>query len=294
MSIIAFIGDCTTTTCLALASAWPGGDDVVIVEADRSGGSLAAWLDTPTTPSLSSIVATARSFDNADRASVLESMTHRSASGIRFVAAPTRSREANRAIVEANRSVFPMLSTIEGTVMLADLGARSAVDGPPPFAALADTLVICHRQDTSSAGAAAVRLERLAELVDELAPLGAPLVLIVIGDRPFDSDEIQRFVAADGRMAITTHQLPVDVLAAAVFAGRTGVSQRRLGRLPLVRDARRVAVALRPQSSPTADDTAIDDTARNATDIAVTATADRMNLPHVAEPEQHAVSETTA
>ena len=43
MSVIAVIGDCATTSALALAARWPA-DDVVVLEADRTGGSLAAWL----------------------------------------------------------------------------------------------------------------------------------------------------------------------------------------------------------------------------------------------------------
>jgi hypothetical protein len=37
------------------------------------------------------------------------------------------------------------------------------------------------------------------------------------------------------------HPLPVDDLTAAVFAGRTGVSERRLARLPLIREASALA-----------------------------------------------------
>ena len=59
MTIVAVIGDCTTTTCIALAAGWPGRRRLVL-EADPSGGSLAGWLDTPSSPSLATIVANDR------------------------------------------------------------------------------------------------------------------------------------------------------------------------------------------------------------------------------------------
>ena len=60
MTIVAIVGDCTTTTCVALAAGWPVDDEVLILEADPSGGSLAGWLDTPNSPSLATIVANVR------------------------------------------------------------------------------------------------------------------------------------------------------------------------------------------------------------------------------------------
>lgn len=248
MSIIAVIGDCATTTAVALASAWPAEQDVVIAEADRTGGSLAAWLDTPVSPSLSTIVAKMHGFGTSPDAawSAVESMVHRSPSGIRFIAAPVRSREANRAIGEANVTFFPLLAQLDQPTVIADLGRHAAVDSTPLLALLATGLVIVHRQNASSPSAATVRLERLAELVETLTPLAVPMVLAVIGDRPFDIDEIERFVSADGRHQVRVHGLADDPLSAAVFAGHSGVSARRLGRLPLLRSTRELVGQLRP------------------------------------------------
>ena len=57
MGIVALVGDATTTTAVALASAWSADDEVVVLEFDPSGGSLAAWMDTPAVPTLSTFVA---------------------------------------------------------------------------------------------------------------------------------------------------------------------------------------------------------------------------------------------
>ena len=58
MTVVTVLGDAATTTALALAAGWRSSDQVVVVEADPSGGSLAAWLDVPLAPSLSTVVAT--------------------------------------------------------------------------------------------------------------------------------------------------------------------------------------------------------------------------------------------
>ena len=50
MTVIGVVGDAATTTSVALAVGWPGDDDVLVIEADPNGGSLAGWLDTPVTP----------------------------------------------------------------------------------------------------------------------------------------------------------------------------------------------------------------------------------------------------
>ena len=99
VALIAVIGDCTTTTALAMASAWPLDREVVVLEADRRGGSLASWLDTPATPSLTTIVAGSggsRSADWPERTDLARATwvadvagaVQDSRSGVRFLAAP--------------------------------------------------------------------------------------------------------------------------------------------------------------------------------------------------------------
>src|SRR6266566_1751510 len=48
-----------TTTCLALAAAWPGKRRLVI-EADPAGGDLGPWLGLPPAPGLTGLAAAAR------------------------------------------------------------------------------------------------------------------------------------------------------------------------------------------------------------------------------------------
>ncbi len=240
MTIVAVTGDAATTSSVALAVGWPADDGAIVVEADPAGGSLAGWLDTPAHPSLGTIVA------NVGRShqSVLETfddMTHRSDSGVRFVANAVRARAAHRAVEEAAVTVLPTIAAAANTV-IADVGRHRSGQLPSPALRAADVVVIVHRQATASAAAATVRIERLVEIVEELAPLDAVFVLAVIGRTPFDPVEIGSFVDQSVPHTIrTTASLADDPLAAATIAGRAGVSAKRLRRLPLMRDALRLA-----------------------------------------------------
>ena len=77
MTLIAVTGDCTTTTCVALASGWTADVEVIVLEADPSGGSLAGWLSTPATPTLASAVAAASSGVRRVRSAVWRSGSRR-------------------------------------------------------------------------------------------------------------------------------------------------------------------------------------------------------------------------
>lgn len=278
MTLIAIGGDAATTTTLALAAGWPGPaaadttrrrheaadetdpdavdpnehGDLVVVEADPSGGSLAAWLDTPLTPSLSTLVSTLHQSAGAGSTpaamwSTVNSMIRRSSSGIRFIPAPFRAREARGPITEADRTLFPLLAASEHLTGLVDVGRLDPLR-LPSMAHHADLVIVVHRQDASSAPAATVRLERLAETVDALRTTGHAVALAVIGDEPFPLDEVVAFASAGAR----AWTLAVDDLAAQVFAGRSGVSAKRLARLPLPRSATRVAAEVAAMTSAAA------------------------------------------
>lgn len=240
MTIVAVIGEATTTTCVALAASWPIVDDVVVLEADPSGGSLAAWLDTPTTPNLATIVASAGTSGTV--ADTVWSMTQHSAAGIRFIAAPVRAIAARRAIDEAVAAIVPALASASTTV-LADLGRGVPVS---PIVRWASTVVVVHHQTGRSAAAESVRLERTLERIEQVALLDTDLVVAVIGNVPFDPAEIESLVASTATGTIASHVgLADDPLSAAVVCGRTGVSAKRLQRLPLMRSAATLADRVR-------------------------------------------------
>lgn len=225
-------------------------DDVLVLEADPTGGSMAAWLDIPVSPSLSTVVTRA----GAGGWPAIDALARETASGLRLVPAPVRSLEAVRAVAEAERHVFGVLAGLDRPVVVVDAGDVLPALGAPAVLRHADVAVVVHRQARQSARAAAVRLERLAELVDVVVSADVPMILAVIGATPFEPAEIARFVAGADRdaeedAASAAEAIPPvvgiadDPLSAAVIAGRTGVSARRFARLPLARSAAELAGA---------------------------------------------------
>lgn len=247
MTVIAVVGDATTTSAVALAVGWPAGDEVIVLEADPTGGSLAGWLDTPLQPSLATIVANVGPDAGRDHRATMatfDAMAQRSATGVRFVANAVRARAAHRAVEEAAGAVLPAAAGAATTV-IADAGRHRAGHAPSPALGVADVVVIVHRQAGASAAAASVRIERLVETVEEVAHLDAAIALAVIGSTPFDPAEIGAFVGESVPGAVQmVVSLADDPLAAATIAGRVGVSPKRLRRLPLMRDASQLAGAL--------------------------------------------------
>ncbi|MEM1331934.1 MAG: hypothetical protein AAGG08_00625 [Actinomycetota bacterium] len=255
MVAVAFIGDATTTTTLAVTTTWRAADDVVLIEHDPRGGGLAAWFDMPLVPSLSSIVAATRRSDRrmgdgsspatlGDRLAVFDSMTRRTSGGLRFVPVPFTEREARRSVAESTEALVPALIDDEQIIAVLDLGARvpSTLDATTDRADLA---VVVHRQERAGARAAAARLERAAELVDAVrarrSSSGLPTMLAVVGDRPFEVDEIARHCDVP---SADTVEFAHDPLAASVLAGGATVSPKRLRRQPLLRSSASAATAI--------------------------------------------------
>ena len=262
MGYTAIVGDRATTTALAVASAWPGDGEVVLVEADPSGGSLAAWLELAPTPSLSTAVATVPTAQRArstaaERAPNLSSLLQDGGDGLDVLAAPMSGREARRAVEEAGRSLLPALTRLDGPAVLVD-GGQLFPGAPLPSAVLlAARIVVCHRQEPASAAAASVRLQRLVETTEALCEPGRPIVVAVIGNEPYPAEEIEAFVldrldAAGSTDRPAVRSLAEDPLSAKVLAGRSGMSARRLARRPLLRSAEGLAATIRSIGDRTA------------------------------------------
>jgi MinD-like ATPase involved in chromosome partitioning or flagellar assembly len=248
MPIVAVTGDACTTTTVALAASWPATDDIVLVEADPGGGDLAAWFDMPVSPSLSTVVT--RVLDGAWPE--IERHTRLADNGVRVLPSPARAGEAVQAIGEAARSVVPSLAAMRTPIAVVDTGRPASVASSHPFVAAAAVTVVVHRQSPQSARAAAVRLQRLADLVEQFSTSPSALVIAVVGARPFGIDDVESFLGGSvGRIPVVG--LPEDALAAGVLGGRTGVSARRLARLPLMRAARDLAVTAERALTPSAE-----------------------------------------
>ena len=236
MAIVAVAGDMCTTTSVALASAWPASSEALIVEADPSGGDLAAWFDLAMLPSLSTVVTSVfeASWAEIDRQSRL------ARSGMRLIPAPPSAAEARHAVIQSARSLAPALAALPSPVAIVDAGRPEAASFTHPLVASAAVTVVVHHQRPLSARAAAVRLQRLADDVEAMSAAPAGLVVAVVGAEPFDFEQIEAFVCSSAA-GTPVVGLPFDSLAAAVYGGRAGVSARRLARLPLARAARHLA-----------------------------------------------------
>lgn len=243
MSLIAVVGDGCTTTALGLAASWPVGEPCLLAELDPAGGCLAAWLDVPRSPGLAEVVASSTPGSWA----TVRAMAQRSRSGVEVLVAPTRSVEAAAVVLAATASVLPVFAGLDLPVVIAD-GGR--LRGPMSGLVLhAGIVVITHRQHAGSAAAAALGLERVAELAAQLSARSIPSIVALIGDRPYGVDEVAQFVRADCMVVLAD-----DPWAAAVLAGRAG-SATRLRRSPLMRSLAELAgiASAMPRGVGTAD-----------------------------------------
>jgi hypothetical protein len=195
----------------------------MVAEFDPAGGCLAAWLDLPRSPGLADVAASSSPGSWA----TIQSMVQRAQSGVEVLVAPTRAMEATAVVQAAAMSVLPVLAALDQPVVFADGGRLRG--GLSTLASRANAVVVAHRQHSGSAAAAALGIERVADLTSQLVARSIPTVVALIGSRPYTADEVSDFVEADAVVAIAD-----DPWAAAVLAGRAG-SVIRLRRSPLMR-----------------------------------------------------------
>ena len=235
MTLLAVCGSGSTTTAYALAMSWPT-PNVVLVEADPSGGDLAAWLDLPEQPGVASAVASAPtgSWPMIERHLVDHV-------ALRLFLMPVRASEASVATRELAARLVRTLSALAGLTAIADCG-RLHPSALSPVLTQSAMVVVSVRQPTSSPRAAAAHLDRVAELCDALTARALPTVAVLTNEVPYRATEIADFL---GRK---TDRLPVltladDPVGAAQVAGRERVG-RSFTRTQLARSAGPVAAEL--------------------------------------------------
>lgn len=232
MSLVAVVGDGCTTSALGIVTAWPLDDPCLVAEFDPAGGSLSAWLDVARSPGLADVAAS----PNPGSWATIQAMVQRAASGVDVLVAPIRAVEAAAVVLAAAPSVLPVLAALDLPVVLADGGRLRG--GLSALVHEASVVVVTHRQHSGSAAAAALGIERVAELTSQLATRSIPTIVALIGDRPYTADEVADFVQADIVVAVAD-----DPWAAAVLAGRAG-SAVRLRRSALMRSLEELAGAV--------------------------------------------------
>ena len=237
MSLVCIVGDGCTTTALGIAAAWPQPEPAMVAEFDPAGGCLAAWLDLPRSPGLAEVVASS----SPGSWPAIEAAVQRSASGVDVLLAPTRAIEAAAVVHAASTFVLPVLAALDSPVVVVADGGRLR-GALSPLVNYASIVVIAHRQNSGSAAAATLGLERVAELASLMAARSIPVFVALIGERPYSAAELAEFVEAD-----TVVALPDDPWAAAILAGRAG-STVRLRRSPLMRSFTELAAVISARS----------------------------------------------
>lgn len=234
MSVIAVLGDYATTTAASLAANWPA--PCVLVEADPTGGDLAAWFDIPVEPSLSAAVSRLHSSSWSE----LVGFVRESPNGVQLLPCSASEVEARQTVHESGAAVIPVLSEPDSGHVIIDVGSQP--DNHHPAIGAAQMLIVTHRQSTQSPAAAAVRLQRFHDKIAVLLASHRAVVPVVIGNRPFPIDEVD-VLFARSHPDLPIGALPVDDLGAAVIGGFHGVSSRRMARLPLMRASRQLAAS---------------------------------------------------
>ena len=235
-------GSAVTTTALALAGSWPAlAGPVAFVEADASGGDLAARFDLPASPSL---LTAAASLQQPTFGLLLEH-THSLPGGVRVVAAPASAVEVAGGMSDFTRAVLaPMRHRTDGHLLI-DAGRQDA-RSLPALAMHADLVVVVVRQDMRSAPSTVGRCLHAQQLLAALLSRGLPAVAVMVGDAPYRAADIAQFL---GVPVLGT--LPEDPFGASHLSGHPA-SARAARRSSLATAAAGVAAALSSEIVPTA------------------------------------------
>ena len=205
-----------TTTVIGLGAAWTvaTGRDVLVVEADPDGGVLASRFDgLRADRTLADVVVDVRR--TFDRDAVLAS-ARTLWDTLPVVVAPP-SAEQTHAALSAGGDRFAAGLAGADVDVLVDVG-RLTARSPALHLARRAVATILVTQPTFEAAAV------LAARVPELAPHGCEPRLLVIGDRPYEPQDLERAVGAP-----LSAVLPFDRRAAALLSGGAG-SERLLRR----------------------------------------------------------------
>ena len=238
-----------TTTCLALAAAWPAQRRLVI-EADPAGGDLGPWLGLPPAPGLTGLAAAARHDHSSD---VAWQHACELAGGLNLVVAPAGAEQsaACLAALAGNAdTIFASLAAAPDTV-IADCGRLDPASPALTIAAQADITLLMVRPRVSE-------LSHLALRADGLSRAGARLALLLApgaGRGPAEASYPAAEIAATLDIPVQA-SVPADPRGAAdLVAGRGDMHKIR--RAPLARAAASLATELdaargQPASPPAA------------------------------------------
>ncbi|MEW6477437.1 MAG: hypothetical protein AB1679_34730 [Actinomycetota bacterium] len=216
----------STTTAVALAASWPR--DVLLVEADPSGGDVAARAGLALVPGLVSLGAAARGEGLTGEAV----LSHAQQLGgvVPVVVAPPGAGPARGALAALEEQLAGTLGTLGSEDVIVDVGRIEPADGSPWLRA-AGLVVLVARPD--AAGVA-----HLAALLDWVSEAAVRVAVVMIGAQPYGPAEV-----ADALGMEVAGALAFDPKGAAALG--SGVVRGYLAeRSPLRRSARTLAPLL--------------------------------------------------
>jgi hypothetical protein len=172
-----------TMAMLACASVWPG--RVLLVEASEDGGALAARFGLPVEPGLTTLAAACRHTSNGDRPPGLLAEHVQPLPGtdrIDALVGPTSLEPAQALLRTSAGRVAGMLDET-ATDVLIDAGRLPAAPLAGPLLERADRMVLVVRPRLEE-------LTALAHRLPHLARFGPPLLVLLVGDRPYGPREV--------------------------------------------------------------------------------------------------------
>ncbi|MEU1627039.1 hypothetical protein ABZ746_17300 [Streptomyces sp. NPDC020096] len=212
-----------TTLALGLAACWPTSarrPRPLVVEADPSGGDVAARFELSDSPGLMELAAAAR---RAVSARVLGECVQLLPGGVHVVVGPTGAQQAAAAVGLFAGNGAGLLRAGMGSdgSVLVDVGRLHAETSG--LVAAADRLLLVSRGEVDALAHAAAQVAQL-----EL-PQGS-VELVLVGPSPYPVAEIRKTLGVQW-----VHRVPWDPRTARCLAGRAAASPRRWRTAPLVR-----------------------------------------------------------
>ena len=225
-------GSGVSTTVAAVAATWPQEDPrtPILIEADATGGDLAARLRLPLTPGLVQVAADARHGDHTDVVRRHTQQAMIAGRQLPVVVAPPGPAQARVALPTLVRS--GALQGMPDTVLHVDAGRIGPHDAAWPLLTSADAVVVVVRSHADA-------LAHLDALNVDLQRAAGDRLIVLLGHGVYPPQE----VATAFGVAVLPTTMPYDTQAAAILSGRADAC-RRWQRLPLFTAAATVAASL--------------------------------------------------
>lgn len=222
-----------TTAVAALAATWPADRDLLVVEADPSGGDLVVRLDLPTEPGLVTLAAAGRrelgSGTLLDHTQELPQLSGEVGARRLLLAAPVAADQAGAALSSLRGSLARTLDQVDLDVLV-DCGRIDPGSPALELAGDADLLVMVARPVVAE-------VHHLASRLGSVKP--PALSVLMVGEEPYSVSEVATAVDAS-----PLGTLAADARAAAVLSEGHPNAGRVLRRSRLLRDARALAEGL--------------------------------------------------